>query len=199
MEKTAQDYKQQLTDIIKKQIVLLGPDITMAQVKKVLGITVSDDGTVTDIQGEPKMVMHSLVETFVEFSGEIVKKTMESLFNQEPAVVLPAVPTQPAPIQPTPSSMPQIEPAPMQLTPQPMPSTPVSNRPMMKVEEVPTAPSLSMPSVTPPPTPMTPMPTPQPTVAPMPAATAPQAGQAPQAQNDPDMQHIINEALKQTQ
>lgn len=78
------DYKKLLTDVIKKQIVILGPQITLAKARNVKGLTVSDDGTVTDMQGPPQELIQALIDQFVQLSGLIVKKTMEPLLSGYP-------------------------------------------------------------------------------------------------------------------
>lgn len=79
-----QDYKKLLTDVIKKQIVVLGPQITLAKARNVKGLTVSDDGTVTEMRGQPQEMIQALIDQFVQLSGEIVKKTMEPLLSAYP-------------------------------------------------------------------------------------------------------------------
>lgn len=111
---TEGDHKQLLTQVIKKQMVILGPDITLAKARNVRGLTVADDGTVTAVSGDPQEVTKQLVDQFMELSGLIVKKTMEPLLASFPALAAeqavksvnnaiptpqPSVPTQPA--QPT--------------------------------------------------------------------------------------------------
>src|SRR5258708_15062742 len=94
-----QDYKKLLTDVIKKQIVILGPGITLAKARNVKGLTVADDGTVTDMQGQPQELIQALIEQFVQLSGLIVKKTMEPLLSAYPdgaaTVINPAAGTVP--------------------------------------------------------------------------------------------------------
>lgn len=108
-----QDYKKLLTEVIKKQIVILGPDITLAKARNVAGLVIADDGTVTDISGSPQEITQQLVNQFVQLSGEIVKKTMEPLLsmnnqtapNAATPVITPPVPTIPVvPPTPTPSA-----------------------------------------------------------------------------------------------
>lgn len=79
-----QDYKKLLTDVIKKQMVILGPAITLAKARNVKGLIVADDGTVTDMQGPPQELIQNLIEQFVQLSGLIVKKTMEPLLSVYP-------------------------------------------------------------------------------------------------------------------
>src|SRR5258708_23894476 len=63
-----QDYKKLLTDVIKKQIVILGPGITLAKARNVKGLTVADDGTVTNMQGQPQELIQALIDQFVQLS-----------------------------------------------------------------------------------------------------------------------------------
>lgn len=107
--KTDGDHKQLLTDVIKKQIIVLGPDITLAKARNVPGLTVADDGTVTQISGDPKEVTQKLIEQFMELSGLIVKKTMEPLLANYPGLAAKEMTEQPIPPQ-TPQTPPQPQP-----------------------------------------------------------------------------------------
>ena len=100
------DQQKLLTDVIKKQIVILGPDITLAKARNVKGLTVADDGTVTGIDGDPHVLTQELVNQFMELSGLIVKKTMEPLLamSDGPTVIPPTAPIPPT--QPTPPAPP---------------------------------------------------------------------------------------------
>jgi hypothetical protein len=78
------DYKELLTEVIKKQMVILGPSITLSKARNVKGLTVADDGTVTNIDGQPQELIQGLIDQFVQLSGLIVKKTMEPLLSIYP-------------------------------------------------------------------------------------------------------------------
>lgn len=109
------DHQKLLTEVIKKQIIILGPDITLAKARNVPGLTVADDGTVTQISGDPKEVTQKLIEQFMELSGLIVKKTMEPLLANYPGLATKEMaqqPIQPQTPQPPPQPQPQPQPAP---------------------------------------------------------------------------------------
>jgi hypothetical protein len=106
MEQTDTDYKKVLTEVIKKQIIILGPDITLAKARNVHGLTIANDGTVTDIQGHPQELIQSLIDQFVQLSGLIVKKTMEPLLSIYPNGTTPVIPVPPQ-ITPQPTPQPQ--------------------------------------------------------------------------------------------
>lgn len=78
------DYKKLLTEVIKKQMVILGPDITLAKARNVKGLKVDQDGTVSEISGSPQELIQDLINQFVELSGLIVQKTMEPLLANLP-------------------------------------------------------------------------------------------------------------------
>lgn len=101
-----QDYKQLLSEVIKKQIVILGPDITLSKARNVKGLTVANDGTVTSVEGKPQEVTQALIDQFVQLSGLIVKKTMEPLLSMSEAMpAATSVPT-PSPIPAAPTTTP---------------------------------------------------------------------------------------------
>jgi hypothetical protein len=73
-----------LTEIIKKQITILGPDIALMKARSIGAIKVDDDGTVTSIEGDPKVAVEGLIEEYVKLSGDIVKMTLSSVFTKYP-------------------------------------------------------------------------------------------------------------------
>ncbi len=81
------DYKTLFSQLIKKQMLVLGPDITLAKVKNVIGITVDINGDVQKIEGDPQKLLQGLINQFVELSGMIVKKTMESILTSYPGMM----------------------------------------------------------------------------------------------------------------
>lgn len=78
---TAQDLQKLLTDAIKKQMVILGPQITLLKVHNVGGLTVTADGSITQLATPPQDVVARFVEQFRDLSAPLVKKTMKPLLN----------------------------------------------------------------------------------------------------------------------
>lgn len=64
--------KKVISELIRRQMAILGPDITMARVKNVLGIQVDVNGEVISIDRDPQVVLTDLTNQFVELSGLIV-------------------------------------------------------------------------------------------------------------------------------
>lgn len=67
-------------------MLVLGPDITLAKVRNVTGLTVDIQGDVQKMEGDPQVMLQSLINQFVELSGMIVKKTMESILTSYPGM-----------------------------------------------------------------------------------------------------------------
>lgn len=82
-----ENNKRIFSEVIKRQIAILGPDITLAKVKNVPGIEVDPTGEVVNLQGDPQVLLQELINQFVELSGLIVKKTMESILATHPGGV----------------------------------------------------------------------------------------------------------------
>lgn len=73
---------QTINEVIKKQIVILGPYIAVLKAKEVPGLEVSDKGEVISISGNHLDVLQNLVDKYVALSGMIVKKAMEPLLQR---------------------------------------------------------------------------------------------------------------------
>lgn len=87
MDGMSQDeYKKMLTEIIKKQIVILGPQIAVLKARNVPGLKISDDGTVIEIQGPEQIVLQKLIDEYVALSGEIVRNAVNSIFAKYPSI-----------------------------------------------------------------------------------------------------------------
>ena len=85
---TIEDYKNLISEIIKKQIDILGPEIAVRRAKNVEGIETDDDGHVTGIKGDPEVVLQKLVEEYISLSGQIVKNILNPVFEKYPEIKL---------------------------------------------------------------------------------------------------------------
>ena len=85
MEQTEQ-YKAIIMEIIAKQSVILGPDMAIARAKKVPGLEVTEKGVVTSLSGDPAGTLRSLIDTYVELSGQIVKNALGPIFTKYPEI-----------------------------------------------------------------------------------------------------------------
>lgn len=91
------DGKQIFTQVIKKQMEILGAGITLARVRNVPGIKIDQAGNVVSIEGNTQVLLEQLTNQFVELSGLIIKKTMESILSSRP-IYMPTAPSAPSPV-----------------------------------------------------------------------------------------------------
>ncbi len=80
------DYQGLLSDLVKKQMVMLGPSIALSKARKISALTVSEDGQVTAIAGDPQQALNELVRQYMDLSGQIAKATLDSLLEKYPDV-----------------------------------------------------------------------------------------------------------------
>ncbi len=81
------EYRKILTELITKQMVVLGPTISLLKARKVSSLVIDDDGHVVRINGSPEEALKSLINEYVSLSGEIIKKTMEPLLARYPSLL----------------------------------------------------------------------------------------------------------------
>lgn len=85
MDKLEQ-YKSLMSEIIAKQIVILGPQIAIIKARGIGGLAIDESGKVTDVKGEPAEALQSLIDVYVNLSGLIVKNALGSIFSKYPGL-----------------------------------------------------------------------------------------------------------------
>jgi hypothetical protein len=73
-----------LSEIIAKQAIILGPDIAIMKARSVKGLSISDEGKVTAIDGDAQAIVSQLIDAYVSLSGQIVKSAIEPIFAKYP-------------------------------------------------------------------------------------------------------------------
>ena len=84
MDNQKNDYKVIISEVIKKQMIILGPEITLSRTRNVKGLKVDDSGEILEISGPPQELIQELINQFVQLSGLIVQKTMEPILASYP-------------------------------------------------------------------------------------------------------------------
>ena len=79
-----EDYLSLLSDLVKKQMVMLGPNVAIGKARKVAGLTVAEDGQVTAISGEAQLALDQLAKEYMNLSGQIAQATLASLLEKYP-------------------------------------------------------------------------------------------------------------------
>ena len=74
--------KNTIKELIQRQMAILGLEMTLARVRRVPGIQIDASGHVTGLQGDSQVILTDLTNQFIELSGLIVKKTMETILSK---------------------------------------------------------------------------------------------------------------------
>lgn len=80
------EYLALLSDLVKKQMIMLGPSVAIAKARKVLELTVAEDGQVTAISGDPRAALEKLAGEYMSLSGQIAQTTLQSLLEKYPSL-----------------------------------------------------------------------------------------------------------------
>lgn len=81
-----EDYQALLSDLIKKQVVMLGPGVALSRARKVGALSIADSGEVTAITGDCQKALRELVSEYMELSGQIAQTTLSSLLEKYPNI-----------------------------------------------------------------------------------------------------------------
>ncbi|MDP2631446.1 MAG: hypothetical protein Q8P30_01615 [Candidatus Uhrbacteria bacterium] len=76
VEKKAKDV---MNELIKKQMVILGPGVAIGKAKNIPGLSVDDSGNVTAVKGSDQKALDLLVEEYAALSGQITRSIVESI------------------------------------------------------------------------------------------------------------------------
>jgi len=82
------NYKNLMTEIIRKQMDILGQDMAIGKARNVMGLKIKDDGEVSGITGSPEEILQDLVQQYIALSGEIVKNILGPVFAKYPDIKL---------------------------------------------------------------------------------------------------------------
>lgn len=80
------DYKNLINEIVAKQILILGPDIVLLKARNVPGLSISDEGVVQDLRGNPQDILQHLIDQYIALSGEIVRNILNPVFAKYPDI-----------------------------------------------------------------------------------------------------------------
>lgn len=80
------EYKKLLTELIQKQMVILGPNIALDKARKVSGITLAANGEVISISGDPKLVLKGIAHEYETLAGTIAQAILQGLLEKYPGI-----------------------------------------------------------------------------------------------------------------
>ncbi len=86
METQKEDYTKMLTDLIQKQMVILGPNIALDKARKVPGLVLNEKGEVAEITADPHLVLKGVANEYLTLSGQIAQMTLDILLEKYPNI-----------------------------------------------------------------------------------------------------------------
>lgn len=85
---TETDYKSLISEIIHKQMDILGPEIALRIAKGVKGLKISGSGEVGAVNGDQQEILQNLVQGYIALSGQIVNNILQPVFAKYPEIKL---------------------------------------------------------------------------------------------------------------
>lgn len=67
-------------------MVMLGPNVALSQARSVPGLSVSDEGVVTALSGNPQEILSAVAKKYLNLSGQIAQMTLDSIIAKYPGV-----------------------------------------------------------------------------------------------------------------
>lgn len=83
-----ENYKNLITEIIQKQMEILGPEVAIGKAENVTGLKVKENGEVAALDGDPGKILQKLVDEYIVLSGKIVKNILNPVFAKYPEIKL---------------------------------------------------------------------------------------------------------------
>lgn len=75
-----------MTEIIQKQIAILGPDIALHKAEQIPGLKLDKTGKVMGVSGSEQEILQALIDRYIELSGQIVKNILSPVFAKYPGI-----------------------------------------------------------------------------------------------------------------
>ncbi len=84
----AQTYKKFLTELVRRHMVIFGPNIARDIAMSVSGLTIDDTGEVSNISDSPVVVLQKVVTLYQELSEPVALLQFRLLLDQYPDIFL---------------------------------------------------------------------------------------------------------------
>lgn len=86
-DKTRNDYKKILTEIIQQQMLVLGDGVAVERARKVPGIKIDEQGRVIELIADPELVVRAVIDEYLTLAGQIAQITIARLAKKYPGVI----------------------------------------------------------------------------------------------------------------
>lgn len=86
MEEIKKQYLSLLSEIIAKEVIVLGSDMAILRAQSIAGLSVDNNGEAIDIKGNAVQTLQELVYGYMELSGEATKDIIDPIFINYPQI-----------------------------------------------------------------------------------------------------------------
>jgi hypothetical protein len=80
------NYKKFISELIRKHMVILGPNIARDTALRVAGLSIDASGDVLKLDGDPLLILKSLTNAYTEFSAPVTHLVLSALLEAYPEV-----------------------------------------------------------------------------------------------------------------
>lgn len=80
------NYKKFLTELIRRHMAILGPNISRDVALQVTGLAINATGEVTDITADPLLVMQDLINGYMVLSAPVTQLIVYTLLEEAPNI-----------------------------------------------------------------------------------------------------------------
>jgi hypothetical protein len=84
MPKSSENIQLLLSELIQKQMVILGPAIALDRARKVSGLEVGQDGTVIKIFADPHLVLKGVINEYITLTPAVARLALDALATKYP-------------------------------------------------------------------------------------------------------------------
>lgn len=81
-----QNYKKFFSELIRKHMIIFGPNIATSTASAVAGLEVDSSGEVTEISGTPHLILQNLINQYQQLSAQITFLNVSLLFEKYPDI-----------------------------------------------------------------------------------------------------------------
>ena len=79
-------YKQFISEFVRQQMVVLGPDLAVSTANRAAGLEVDHKGAAITISGEPSLVLKNLLSEFLKLSPQLTTYFIRTFFAKYPDI-----------------------------------------------------------------------------------------------------------------
>ncbi|MFH1565880.1 MAG: hypothetical protein ABIB98_01620 [bacterium] len=85
------EYKMAITEIVQKQMAILGPEIALLKAKNIEGLKVNEKGEVLEFKDNSREILQKIVDEYISLSGQVFRNVLAPILQKYPNIVVNTV------------------------------------------------------------------------------------------------------------